>query len=80
MSKPNYWTPDHNKLLHTLIERGEIDPDQIQKRNLQTIFNSHPIFADFAEGPKYIAFRKHLKDVICDRILNDTKSGKRRKG
>ena len=80
VGEKKYWSPEHTQLLHTLIEKGDIDPESYGKKNLVPIFENNPLFFEYKSGNKYITFRKHLREVISDRIINDTKNGKRRKG
>ena len=74
------WTDEHTNLIHTLLDRGEIDPENTGKRHLQRIFDSYPVFATFQEGNRYRIFRSHLQQIISERIIQSTKNGKRRKG
>ena len=74
------WQPEHERLLHELLNRGEINPEKVGKRHLQRLFDTYPLLSDFAEGNKYRVFRNHLLQIISDRIIQHTKDGKRRKG
>ena len=79
-NRKRVWTDEHTNLIHTLLERGEIDPENTGKRHLQRVFDSYPLFNGFQEGNKYRIFRSHLNSITSQRILQSTKNGKRRKG